>query len=608
MRFLVLIVAIAIAALVMVNSSPVYAADAVDDQWKVRDAVSPTVKESPVTIEGMAQSNADDPRLLSLLEKAKREGDSELARQLEACLAARRGEPLKFVSGSSLVGQCMKRASGNETNGLRWADEDILVTGSASNELAPSLATDADGILYVAVQIPSNHEIAIFRSTDGGQHWSWKSSTIHSVDITYPSLDVGQGNGENWLLMTYVRGGNEIRVIRYNLDNTMIHDETTLEINALGVSRPRLVTDSPEYETWYPYVVYNTKGVDSWYVRFSRSLDYGASWTSPVSVAPYCGTPGQYYNASDARPDIEFGSGNLHITYDNYPPGCAESQLDVYVMTSVNYGGSWGASVRLTTDARDEKAPRIASVKEQTSGKTTMVTYARDWAPGDFDVMYALTQDDGATWNLGNCLACSYSDEVLQDVASSFSGGGIYAAWLQGIMDIAGAWAQSSTPHIWNGLGVINEHSQAFGQPTVAARPTESVDRQMGFAWQDLRNSATAGYDIYYDGATTVNEVDAPEVQPSPLEFWLSPAQPNPAERSATVAFRLPEGAHVSLRAYDSAGRLVRVLLNETLPGGHHTADWDGRSDEGAVVAPGVYFLRIEAGEFQASQKVVLLQ
>jgi hypothetical protein len=34
-------------------------------------------------------------------------------------------------------------------------------------------------------------------------------------------------------------------------------------------------------------------------------------------------------------------------------------------------------------------------------------------------------------------------------------------------------------------------------------------------------------------------------------------------------------------------------------------ATWNGRSDTGATVMPGVYFLRLDVGEFHATRKVI---
>jgi hypothetical protein len=55
----------------------------------------------------------------------------------------------------------------------------------------------------------------------------------------------------------------------------------------------------------------------------------------------------------------------------------------------------------------------------------------------------------------------------------------------------------------------------------------------------------------------------------------------------------------------DASGRRVCALVNDVLDAGDHVTRWSGRDDEGAVLAAGVYFLRIESGERTASRRVV---
>ena len=71
---------------------------------------------------------------------------------------------------------------------------------------------------------------------------------------------------------------------------------------------------------------------------------------------------------------------------------------------------------------------------------------------------------------------------------------------------------------------------------------------------------------------------------------------------------RLKERADVSLRIYDVAGRLVRVLVDESLDAGRYVEEWNGRDDNGRAVASGIYFYSIEAGSFEWTRKMVLLR
>ncbi len=94
-----------------------------------------------------------------------------------------------------------------------------------------------------------------------------------------------------------------------------------------------------------------------------------------------------------------------------------------------------------------------------------------------------------------------------------------------------------------------------------------------------------------------------------PREFSLAPSRPNPFRSRTDIQFDLPEPTRVRLSVYDVAGRLVkRIVDNEHRPAGTHTALWNGKDDSGRVVGAGIYFLRLEAGDFTAAQRTVFLR
>ena len=82
---------------------------------------------------------------------------------------------------------------------------------------------------------------------------------------------------------------------------------------------------------------------------------------------------------------------------------------------------------------------------------------------------------------------------------------------------------------------------------------------------------------------------------------------PNPGIAGSTVRFEFRGGrtAAVRTRIYDPAGRLVRTLPRPS--GASPAVHWDGRSEDGTVVAPGIYFFDLETVSGQrAAGKIVL--
>ena len=101
---------------------------------------------------------------------------------------------------------------------------------------------------------------------------------------------------------------------------------------------------------------------------------------------------------------------------------------------------------------------------------------------------------------------------------------------------------------------------------------------------------------------------EAADLLDGPKVYSLSQNAPNPVNGSTVINYQLPAKSEVSLRIYNTSGRLVRSLVDETLEPGYYGAIWDGRDSSGRRVSSGVYFYRLSAGDFVDSRKMVLLK
>jgi flagellar hook assembly protein FlgD len=85
-------------------------------------------------------------------------------------------------------------------------------------------------------------------------------------------------------------------------------------------------------------------------------------------------------------------------------------------------------------------------------------------------------------------------------------------------------------------------------------------------------------------------------------------APPNPFNPETTIEYSLPRPSFVKLEIYDTAGHLVRTLVNELHQAGVKSVVWDGRNNLGQRVPSGVYVCRIIADRFRHSFKSLLLK
>jgi len=93
-----------------------------------------------------------------------------------------------------------------------------------------------------------------------------------------------------------------------------------------------------------------------------------------------------------------------------------------------------------------------------------------------------------------------------------------------------------------------------------------------------------------------------------PQRFNLHQNVPNPFNPMTAIKYDLPAAGRVDLTIYTIDGRRVTTLVSRHMTAGRHTAIWDGRDDTGQPVASGTYLYHIKAGQYEQSQRMLLLK
>ena len=88
-----------------------------------------------------------------------------------------------------------------------------------------------------------------------------------------------------------------------------------------------------------------------------------------------------------------------------------------------------------------------------------------------------------------------------------------------------------------------------------------------------------------------------------PESFSLGAAYPNPFNPTTTLSFAIPVNSEVSLSIYNLQGREVTTLIDANMDAGYHSVVWNANSD-----ASGVYFVKMLAGNYISTQKLMLVK
>jgi hypothetical protein len=203
---------------------------------------------------------------------------------------------------------------------------------------------------------------------------------------------------------------------------------------------------------------------------------------------------------------------------------------------------------------------------------------------------------------LGVCIGLG--NQVSPVIASDGAGGGVIA-WEDRRNGLGDIYAQRVAPQgtiAWmpNGTPVCVAVNTQDAVTIVADGHGGAV-----FVWEDERNGSPP--DIYASrlGADGQVVTDTAALGDNGV---LTSVWPNPFSRETRIRFDGASGQRVKVDIFDVTGRLVRSLFRDTVLQNGSAISWNGRSESGAHVSAGEYFLRVRWRESETRQKVLLVR
>ncbi len=94
----------------------------------------------------------------------------------------------------------------------------------------------------------------------------------------------------------------------------------------------------------------------------------------------------------------------------------------------------------------------------------------------------------------------------------------------------------------------------------------------------------------------------------SSMSITLLPNYPNPFNPMTTIRFKISTPQNVNLTIFNTAGQIVRVLMDRHVSAGSYQINWDGKNESGIRAPSGAYFMRLKADNVSKSQKLLLLK
>jgi hypothetical protein len=130
------------------------------------------------------------------------------------------------------------------------------------------------------------------------------------------------------------------------------------------------------------------------------------------------------------------------------------------------------------------------------------------------------------------------------------------------------------------------------------------MEEESAFNAKIVLNAGGDSPDVYVDNVSLKEIATAIDPQEDiPATFNLEQNYPNPFNPITIINYELPITNYVDLSIYNLLGQKIITLVSQKQNAGSHQVEWDASG-----VTSGVYYYRIEAGEFQDVKKMILLR
>ncbi|MBS1495128.1 MAG: T9SS type A sorting domain-containing protein [Bacteroidetes bacterium] len=502
---------------------------------------------------------------------------------------------------------------------------------TSSTVIANSISRERiNGIIFAAIGVyggPTTPDtLKIYKSTNNGLTFYLMYGISQSeLKIDYNGVDaeaVSKGDSAYaFVAMSYTLSGyKSISVIRIREDGDMVSILSAAGSPTYVYSNARITSDNAVFST--STYIYLSLTLDS--VAGGRNLKsklyyipdiYASSISALSGYQSNAGGQYGYYVAGISPDSAKFetdiacvnGVGNINLLYTvtvvRGIPGLFGSGTSLHFTRSDTYGTTAPTLFNTTDPGFLKESPRIASTGYQNN--SAMVTVRRLYGGGDWDPYYFYTSNitGGAP-----IFDANYIDE-FSDTTTGIS--------VAGRPRSNGSYLFAYNNRRGENFSAVNSRTFNAGVmgSTVQMNPTNvGGTNYYGYASPSFRNvngdsclviwSGPAGNGSYVTGGCSGTVFTGTGNSNSAADnFHLSQNYPNPFNPSTIINYSLPVQSNVSIKIFDVLGKEINSLINEVQTAGIHSVEFN------CINLPsGVYYYRIEAGDFADTKKMLLVK
>jgi len=430
--------------------------------------------------------------------------------------------------------------------------------------------------LYLFLDSLTTNNLIRYSSINGGVNWGGRGSI--SASAAFPKVTKSI-SGDTLFLNYYGppladTATSIIRVARYRETGPgTVAAATFMDIATEAVPKKEYVMAISNGVVWFLYTQENVR-TEIW---ARRSVDNGASYGPPFKVVE---TDPYNQNWFDIKSKPPAGNGFSFVYFsDSLQSGPATTLTDRIMFA----GASQDASVFSS----------FVQINDNPAVKSDL-----NYKPVLIELPYI--DNTGVVWvgedTGGKKVFWDTFEEIPVELISFIA--------LVDLNNVTLTWStatetnnrgfeieRKSADYNWEKIGFVN------GNGT-----TTNIS---SYSYQD-RNTVSGKYyyrlkQLDYDGSFSYsNEIEV-DVNQLPTEFALHQNYPNPFNPVTTISYQLSAASNISLQLFDVLGNEVATLVNEPKEAGVYKVEFDA-----SKLSSGVYFYKLQAGEFSFVKKLIL--
>ncbi len=451
--------------------------------------------------------------------------------------------------------------------GTTWSVSQLIPVLDPAHPLSsdPVVCSDTSGNFYVctvSITTTGALDLLVFKSTDGGITFSnfyfIQGGGSNSEDKEWMVCDLTKGSSpyKNHLYISWTRFGTPPGILLTKSTNNGVNWSAPVQVSSGGGvqgSDPAIGPNGEVYVVWLG----GTSTTDI--VYFNKSTNGGTTFGAEAIIAQGASPIIPITSSGVTFPSIDCDlSGGLRNGY-LYTVWCdsRNGDPDVFLIRSTNGGTNWSTPVRVNDDAVG-------------NGKLQCWPWISLNEQGNIAILYYDSRNSTST-------------------------------------NIIEAWLARSTD---GGLTFINEKLSSVS--FTASSPNSDIrfgdyinvdysGSRIATVWTDQR-AGGINQDIYtavVDLSTGITPISTN----TPDNYSLSQNYPNPFNPTTKIKFDIKKSGFVSLNVYDSRGSRVSELVNGKYGVGSYEVSFNA-----SKLSSGIYFYKIQTGDFTSVKKMILVK